>query len=223
MLTDARRFLRHGALAGLLPGRRDRDQRRRLQPARRRAARVARPEDEAMTASPRRRPMRGPSRSSTSTTCSSASGPTTGRSTPSTASPSSWRAGERLGLVGESGLRQERHQPRDHPPAAQAGRADRGRAGPVRRPGPRQARRVRDPRDPRPRHRDDLPGPDDQPEPRPDRRGADGRDDPGPQEDRQGRGPRPRHRAPGHGGHPAGRRSASRASRTSSRAACASA
>ena len=107
MLTDARRFLAVGAVAGVLPRGGDRHQRDRLQPARRRPARVARPEAQAMTGTLPTPPVathrraraaarrRGPA--------SSGSGPTTGRSTPSTASRSSSQAARRLGLVGESG------------------------------------------------------------------------------------------------------------------------
>ena len=165
------------------PGARHRDQRDRVQPARRRHARVARPADEAMTGTlaeptaarpgapdvlldvqdlvvrfrthdgddPRRQRRLVPARPG--------------------------RAPRPRGRVG---LRQERDQPRDHPAAAEARRPDRGRLRSlfdgVDLVTMRRGRRARDPR---PRHRDDLPGPDDQPEPGPHGRGADGRDDPG--------------------------------------------
>ena len=45
--------------------------------------------------------------------------------------------------------------------------------------------------DPWARHRDDLPGPDDEPQPRPDGRGADGRDDHGPPRDQPRQGHEP--------------------------------
>ncbi len=99
-------------------------------------------------------------------------------------------------------LRQERDEPRDHPAPPQARRAHRGRARPLRRPGPHQPAGGRGPGDPRRRHRDDLPGPDDQPEPGPADRGADGRDDPGAPEGDEGRGEEARRRAPRDGGDP---------------------
>ena len=101
MLTDATKFLRQAPWLLFFPGAAIVITRDRLQPAGRRPARVARPEDEAMTAaSAHGRARRAARRSGT---WSSGSGPTTGRSTRSTASRSTLARGERLGLVGESG------------------------------------------------------------------------------------------------------------------------
>ena len=221
MLTDARRFLRHGAVAGPLPRARDRDQRDRLQPARRRAARVARPEAEAMTA---RR----------SAPCvRSARRPRPARPLPDPRRDDLRRQRRQLrararasasGLVGESGCGKSvtnlaiiRLLPKP------AGRIEGGRVlfdgqdlvDAAARPSMRDIR-GRDIamifQDPMTSLNPVLTD-----------RGADGRDDPGPPEGLEGRRPSPRDRAPGHGRHPEGRDAASRASRTSSPAACASA
>ena len=222
MLTDSTKFLRQAPWLIFFPGARHRDHGDRLQPPRRRPARVARPADEAVTAAPTRadapepllqvqdlaRPVPHPRR---------------GRSTPSTASASSSGRGERLGLVGESGCGKSvtnlaiiRLLPKP------AGRIE---GGQVLFDGSDLVTmsRGRRARDPRPRHRDDLPGPDDQPEPGPDHRGADGRDDPGAPQGGPGGGAEAGDRAAGDGGDPAARSSASTRTRTSSPAACASA
>ena len=83
--------------------------------------------------------------------------------------------------MGESGCGKSRHEPGRDAAPAQA-RPGGSRAGEVhlRRTGPAVARRIRDARPAGQGDRDDLPGPDDQPEPGPHHRGADGRDDPGP-------------------------------------------
>ena len=103
MLTDATKFLRQAPWLDLLPRARDRHQRDRLQPARRRPARVARPAAEAMTgARPRRRPAS--EALLRSRTCvvrfrtHDGDDPRRQRR-----HASSVEEGERLGLVGESG------------------------------------------------------------------------------------------------------------------------
>ena len=120
-------------------------------------------------------------------------------------------------------LRQERHRarhPRPHPHGQQRHHQRQHRV-----PGPRppRAARERGARRPRPRHRDDLPGPRHQPEPGADHRAADDRGPRGPpgHEPRRGRSSAPsscsaRSASPR-------RPSASRTTRTSSPAACASA
>ena len=228
-----RGFLRSAPWLIFFPGHRHRHQRDRLQPPGRRPARVARPAAEAMTT-----PVGVDA--TTATAADRGDGPepllsvrdlvvrfrthdgtihaVNGDRLRSRARGRDARARRRVRL------RQERDEPGDHAPAAQAGRADRGRPDHVRRAGPASLSRERDARPARPRHRDDLPGPDDQPEPGPDHRGADGRDDPGASE---GRPRRTRatagDRAAEHGRHPRARRRGSRATRTSSPAACASA
>ena len=170
MLTDSTKFLRSAPVPDPVPGHRDRDQRDRVQPARRRPARIARPAAEALTPmtllSVEDLVVRFRTRESV---VHAVNGVTF-----------ELEEGERLGLVGESGLRQERHQPRDHPAAA-ASRPAGSRAAASCSRGRTSARldRGRDPRHPGQGHRDDLPGPDDEPEPGAHDRGADGRDDPG--------------------------------------------
>ena len=177
---------------------------------------------------PRRRRDRRPaarsptSRCSRSRTCSCGSGRMTGRSSPSTGSASRSSEGERLGLVGESGCGKSvtnlaimRLLPKP------AGKIEGGRVmfdGQDLLAAPRGG----DARHPRPRHRDDLPGPDDVAEPGPDHRGADGRDDPGPQEDVEAGRPGSGDRDPRDGRDPATRRPGSRTFPHSSRAGCAS-
>ena len=108
-------------------------------------------------------------------------------------------------------------------PAAGAGPGqDRRRQGPVPRPGPAAGQRRRDPRDPRSRHRDDLPGPAELAQPGaadgfPDRRGDAGARQATKREARTAHGRAAQARC-------ASRppRRASRTSRTSSAAACAS-
>ena len=101
---------------------------------------------------------------------------------PSTAISFELARGERLGLVGESGCGKSvtnlaiiRLLPKP------AGRIE-GGSVPFDGQDLVKLERVRHPGHPRPRHRDDLPGPDDEPEPGADHRGADGRDDRGPPE-----------------------------------------
>ena len=178
MLTDARRVPAPAPWLHLLPGPGHRHHRDRVQPARRRPARVARPAAQAVTAHPRPRRRRA-----------AAPGPGPRRPLPDPRRDdprrqrrhaSSSTRGERLGLVGESGCGKSvtnlaiiRLLPKP------AGRIE---GGPVRfdGAGPADAARGGRARDPRPRHRDDLPGPDDQPQPGAHHRGADDRDDPGP-------------------------------------------
>ena len=100
MLTDASSFYRQAPWIIFFTGAAISITRDRVQPPRRRPARVARPaaaSDDAPTRRPRRRGGRArPTvrRSSRSRTWSSGSGPTRGRSTPSTASPSTSSEGE---------------------------------------------------------------------------------------------------------------------------------
>ena len=186
MLTDARRVptaRRRGssssrALAIV-------DQRDRLQPPRRRAARVARPAARDDDAAARRSPP-------ASRRCSGRGPASSGFRTHDGHDPRrqrrQLRARRRASASGSSASRA----------AARASRTSRScGCCPSRPAGSKAARSSFDGQDlvelrrggharhPRPRHRDDLPGPDDQPEPGPDHRGADGRDDPGPPEDRR--------------------------------------
>ena len=91
-----------GPVAAVLPGRRDRGHRGRVQPARRRPARVARPADEAVTDGPADRPRAEPLLQVRDLR-RPVPDPRRRRSTRSTASRFELARGERLGLVGESG------------------------------------------------------------------------------------------------------------------------
>ncbi len=171
MLTQLERYLRARPSSRSSPASRSSDLGARLQPDRRRPARGARPEAP--------RPCLAPpptSRSSRSTTCASSSGRAAGPSTPSTASPSRSTPGETLGHRRRVRLRQERDLPRRS--SALLPRAGRVVAGTAHVRGPRPAAAVRPVElrsHPRQGHRDDLPGPDDEPEPGAHDRAADPR------------------------------------------------
>ena len=210
MLTDASSFLPPGAVAHRVPGRGDRRSARSGSTcsATGCASRSIRGCGDDGRA-PRPATARGADQASCcrSRISSSGSGPTTGPSTPSTASRFDLEPGEtpRARRRVRAAARASPTSPSSACCPQPAGRIE-GGARHVRRAGPGHAPRARAPRHPRPRHRDDLPGPDDQPQPRPHHRGADGRDDPGPPEDRSKADARDAgDRAARHGRHPAAR------------------
>ena len=84
--------------------------------------------------------------------------PTTGSCTPLMGSPTTSEPGKTLGIVGESGSGKTRLLA-DYAGAHPRARARASGRDPVRGPRPRRAARRRAARDPRQRHRDDLPGP----------------------------------------------------------------
>ena len=127
------------------------------------------------------------------------------------------RAGRRVGL------RQERHGAVDHAAGAGPAGQDRVRRDPVRGRRPAQARRRRDAPAARQGHRVHLPGPADQPQPDADDRLPDRRVDPPAHGPAREGGQGSRRRAARQGRHPATQGPAERTTRTSSRAACASA
>ena len=134
MLTESTKFLRQAVVAAHLPGRRHRHQRHRLQPARRRDARVARSEDAPMTLAQRPSRPSGPLLSVQDLvvrfrTHEGHHPRRQRRHVPA-------RGGRTARPRRRVRLRQERHEPGPHPAPAQAGRPDRGRHRHVRRPGP---------------------------------------------------------------------------------------
>ena len=112
------------------------------------------------------------------------------------------RPGRDAGAGRRVGLRQEPHQPRAAPAGAGARAGSRRAAHPARRHRRAGAGGRGAAADPGPPHRDDLPGPDDQPESGVHRRRPDRRRRAGPLPGVQGRGARPRPRAAAGGGHP---------------------
>ena len=104
-------------------------------------------------------------RCSKSTTSRRTSGPTTASSRPSTASASRVEKGKTLGIVGESGSRQERHLPDDHGPEQPTRNTITTGEALFKGEDLLTMSAARAARDPRQRHRDDLPGPDDVAEP----------------------------------------------------------
>ena len=132
------------------------------------------------------------------------------------------RKGRGAGHRRRVGLRQERHADDRDAAHHRPERRVRG-SGDLQGPRPDEARPGRHARGARVRDRDDLPGPDDLAQPGLQRRVADRRADPGPRGRVEGAGQRPGRRPPRGGGHPERRASGSATTRTSSRAACASA
>ncbi len=96
--------------------------------------------------------------------------------------------GKTLGIVGESGSRQERHLPDDHGPEHRSGTRSRAARRSSRARTCSTMKPSKTARHPRQRHRDDLPGPDDVAEPGAHDRQAAGRGDPAaPRRHEQGR------------------------------------
>ena len=212
MLQESQELLFTAPRLAVVPGRRDRAGRARVQPARRRPARPVRPEAGGPPMSAARAAARRARASRRAATCSRCETSTChGRGTSVDDVGFTIRPGERVGLIGESGLGQVADR------AERAGAAAGGAAadGSVRldrgRPRPRRCRRAADVPGPRAATRDGLPGADDRAEPddagrRPGRRGdADPRHAAGPRR-RPGRGrraarpgaaARPRRRRPG--------------------------